>query len=106
MESDDRTMRIDAIGSRGLKVTSSAFPQKRCPKLGDVTILGNRVIPQPCRHALNRAVKRHRAEIRAFFGFRETSMEDGEAQHTSLARLFFGSKGLSKAASMSTERRS
>lgn len=29
--------------------------------------------------ALTRTVKRHRAEIRAFFGFRETSMEDGEA---------------------------
>jgi len=26
-----------------------------------------------------RTIKRHRAEIRAFFGFRETSMDDGEA---------------------------
>jgi hypothetical protein len=29
--------------------------------------------------ALTRTVKRNRAEIRAFFGFRETSVEDGEA---------------------------
>ncbi len=28
--------------------------------------------------SLTRTTKRHRAEIRAFFGFRETSMEDGE----------------------------
>jgi hypothetical protein len=46
-----------------------SFPNER---------LALRGVP-PYDGAGTRTIKRHRAEIRAFFGFRETSMEDGEA---------------------------
>ena len=50
------------------------------PELTDALVhqLALRGVP-PYDGAGTRTIKRHRAEIRAFFGFRETSMEDGEA---------------------------
>ena len=64
------------------------FPRSRQEVAGAVVVHLAKQVGVPAEHYLQydwtgRAIKYHRAQIRAFFGFREATVQDGDALVTS-----------------------